>query len=88
MRFHIGQELVCISNGAWVEEGNQRKGIGPKYSEIVTVDSYFNDYALHLVGYNTIWHNGKRVAFTENNFAPLMDISELEEILQHESQPA
>lgn len=59
---------------------------GPKYNEIVTISGYY-DNCVHLSEYN-ICENGYFGinSYYEYNFEPLMDITELTEILEHQTQ--
>lgn len=87
MRFKPGQEVICIYDD-WYEMagiGIRYHGIAPKKGQIVTVESYRNDFVLYLVGFNHSL-SGSRISFDEMCFEPLMDISELNEILQSQTE--
>lgn len=94
-RFKIGQQVVCIStqNGLLKPKNEHGKSIGkpvtyyPKYGEIVTVSGYsiYHKACIELAEYSAI-PDGLSLpyCYPEVRFAPLMDITELTEILESE----
>lgn len=85
MRFKPGQKIVCIKEGEWRDrKGDLFPFPCPKYGDIVTVLSPCPFYAdsIRLSEY------GNSYSFTERRFAPLMDISELTEILEQQPEEA
>lgn len=80
MRFKKGQQIVCISPGDW-RYSDGSKAPGPKRNEIVTVYGYDLPNSVLLYEY---MEDGE--GYNEIRFEPLMDISELTEILNHEPQ--
>jgi len=86
MRFEIGKQAVCIANVRWDE------GFGPKKNEIVTV-SNFGFFRRNRQGKplkNKWWiafkeyDDGFGNAYCAKYFRPVVDISELTEILNAE----
>jgi len=79
MRFKIGEEIVCTMGG-WPLGG-------PKENEVVTMDGRScvtcKGTFIFLKEYPEA-HLGWRVDYNDKYFAPLMDISELVEILESE----
>lgn len=88
-KFKPGQQVVCIKQGEWRNSQTKMKiyNWGPRYGEIVTVFQYDPEFpdSIELVEH-PVSPNGKECSFKERDFAPLMDISELTEILKHETQ--
>lgn len=93
MRFRIGQEIVCVSH-AWEQTNNlsllqriglkSKKALGPKYNEIVTVESYNVFAPIHCVLLIEYPHltAGKRNAYIETLFEPVMSSEALEHELE------
>lgn len=84
------REMVCIKKGPWrTIEGpciNMFFSIGPFYNEIVQVSqSPFYDDCYIVKGYET-GPNGNVRNLMKDRFAPLMDISDLEEVLNHQTE--
>lgn len=90
-RFKIGQQVVCIREGSreYVQAvdnyGGSGVGLRPGFNEVVTVAGYskLHRNCITLFEYNHIpvgcdWPN----CFSEKAFAPLMDITELLEVLE------
>lgn len=85
MRFKPGQQVVCVYGGVWDDECNaQTKYSHPKKDEICTVVQIEKPPYPHTCIYISIV--GYHAMFREDLFEPLMDISELTEILN--AQPA
>ncbi len=88
MRFKPGEQVVCIraNNNKWIYNG--MLFTGPKHGEIVTISSYNGGDCVHLVEYS-ICENGYFGinSYYEHNFEPLMDITELTEILEQQTEP-
>lgn len=90
MRFKIGQEVVCTCPAEdWTQLGSNAKPKAPmpKRDEIVTIERYSNvpGYIV-LIEYNYYSESGGRVCFEEDNFEPLANISELQEILEQQPE--
>lgn len=96
-RFKVGQQVVCISTQQQPLQAKDEFGraIGnpvsyyPKYGEIVTVVKYstYHRNCIELVEYPFIPHGWKLpYCYPETRFAPLMDISELTEILEQQPE--
>lgn len=93
-RFKPGQKVVCIRKAGKIwrgydSDGNPCSNVGPEFNEIVTVSkspSLWDD-AMTLEEYQHV-PPGQTLpcAYAQQYFEPLMDITELTEIL--ESQPA
>ena len=99
MGFKINQQVVCTGyRSDWCQSSDlsiwQKLGLaskssnGPDLDEIVTVEQY-DSRGIHmrLKEYPEII-NGKRMAFDEAFFEPLMDITELEEIINTQTTEA
>lgn len=79
MRFKIGQKIICMKKTPWRIPISGNVGHGPLHLEEVTVS-----------GYNPIYPTGvilreypmNSQGYEEHNFEPLMDITELTEILE------
>lgn len=85
MRFKVGQKVIHVDkDDTWVNLDDGTNAIGPSYLEIVTVMGYEigNDQMVLFYEYNQSDPDG----YNERFFEPLMDISELTEILN--AQPA
>lgn len=88
MRFKPGQQVVCIEESGWfvywTENGKpDSSSTGPAKDEIVTVFEYFeNSPYVSFVEYRYDSLDGEPQYFHEENFSPLMDITELTEILE------
>lgn len=97
MRFKKGQQVVCAVNGKWIFKNTSlsfwrrlfiklRHGWGPKLNEIVTVAGYSDCRVyIYLMEYRLREHDAE-YCFNETHFEPLADISELTEILEHQTQ--
>lgn len=88
MRFNPGQQVVCIKDHPWRFSATKITApteFGPKRNEIVTVACQDPEHpdSIELIEHPFTWE-GKRCSFKEIYFAPLMDISELQEILSAE----
>ena|SRR5688500_539452 len=94
-RFKIGQQVVCINEGAWLQMNHftllQRIGLkrkkhfyGPKLNEIVTVMFTNENLFICFREYQKLTPhlNG----YHEQYFEPLADISELESILKEQPE--
>jgi hypothetical protein len=82
MRFKPGQQVVCRRDDKW-------SICGPADGDVVTVDSFSckqQGYTFIFLKEWNVIEFGLRVDFNERFFEPLMSISELTEILEH--QPA
>lgn len=89
MRFKPGQKVICIRAIDWVYDNQtfSAKPIGPKKDEIVTVWQYNPDDETYIILSEYRKHqSGWMQSFEEKNFEPLMDISELTAILEHQTQ--
>lgn len=87
MRFKPGEKVVCILRGCWYDSNTNEKTKGPQYSEIVTVLGYYTYRYIILKEYqyaNPHLNPGLPDHYDDAAFAPLMDISELTEVLQQE----
>lgn len=97
-RFKPNQEIVCVvpRSGwhktilSWIERigiKNKFHGYGPDTNEIVTVECYSDGVNVLLKEYPKTFppHNG-RYGYNEACFEALADISELTEILEHQTQ--
>lgn len=88
--FEIGQHVICIDGSGWILQNEYtgflfwckpKKSVGPKKDEICLItDIHSKNGYLYIKGYEQHGH------YTPKAFAPLADISELEEILKHEPQ--
>jgi hypothetical protein len=92
MKFKPGQKVVCIHKGDWrgLIYGSIDNGFKPKFNEEVTIHGYGKLNGLtgvSLIEY-PINSYGSPQMFLEKWFVPLMDISELTEILNHEPEHA
>lgn len=89
-RFKPGQEVVCVKEGLYFSSLHKKHhSTGPKYGDIVTVDGYHPDGSDYI--YLKEWPTS--IGFTttswyEGNFKELMDITELTEILEHQTEEA
>lgn len=86
MRFRIGQEVVCIKKGEWINRSTKKPSTdgrpNPKFNDIVVVDDYNDSQYIYLIGYNYMCANGKRQSFLENRFAPILEnLDEIKETL-------
>jgi len=96
MNWYIGQEVVCIKShcDGFVKEGKTYRISGISHGQCVhergiiidvgvkcTWFSYGCPICCKVIDYNTMW-------FCETLFAPLMDISELQELAKKETQKA
>lgn len=91
MRFEQGQKIVCIKEGTWLIHGTKMptENPAPRYGDIVTCDGYNTYGMLLLEEYNVIGvYTNTRISFNEIRFAPLMDITELTDILEQEPAEA
>ena len=86
-RFKPGQQVVCVSKfDSWIHLTDGREAImHPKFNNTYTIDYYTGEYD-KCWGYGVVL---KEIpipdhSFGENNFAPLMDITELTEVLNAE----
>lgn len=86
MRFMKDDKLVCIQEGMWDNPIAGKNDYGPKYGDLVTVTGidYEDPEYIFLLEWPT-FRNGQRCSWHEKHFAPLQDISELTEILKHET---
>ncbi|HEY3429293.1 MAG TPA: hypothetical protein VGK39_01370 [Cyclobacteriaceae bacterium] len=84
-RFNPGQDIVCVYDEWFAQNGcnigSRVFGRMPKKNEIVTVERYVRPNHMYLVGFNTDLGGG-RLCFEDDCFEPLMDITELTEILE------
>ena len=94
MRFNIGQKVVCVTTKTGPVKATDKNGNStlstyyPKYGEIVTVIAYSRYHKNHIeLSEYSLIPSGMDYpnCYRENYFEPLMEISELTEIL--ESQP-
>lgn len=80
MRFKPGQQIVCTQpKSGWVSDVTWEAVNGPDRNEIVTVLAYADECSILLHEYPDM-----NEGYHESNFEPLMDISELTEILNAE----
>lgn len=98
MKYKPNQKLVCTvnSNGNWIQETNlswiQYIGLksritkGPKFNEIVTVDTYMDCGGISFKEYDT-YKNGERNTFDEIYFEPLISDSVLQAELERCREP-
>lgn len=91
MRFKPGQKVVCVHKGDWksIVSGRTMNDSKPEYNEIVTVKEYKSiafTTGIQLTEYPTI--HGEVQIFQEKWFEPLMDITELTEILEQQPEHA
>lgn len=86
MRHATGQELVCTYKGDWANNVGTIFP-GPVFNEIVTYDGVdpTNPDCIYLKEYNFIAVTA-RGSFYGKWFHPVTDITELTEILKHETQ--
>lgn len=91
MRFKKGQEVVCTKGGNWRREVNlfwgyvQFKppfGYAPQTNEIVTVDGYNDLSHMFLAEYAQPKAGGKRPAYEEAWFQPVVPQEEIEKLLE------
>ena len=98
MRFKVDQKVVCTVNGKWIFTNTGgfwrnlfiklRHGWGPKFNEVCTVQGYSKDGVnIYLKEYRLREHDSE-YCFNESHFEPLMDISELTEILEQQPEHA
>ncbi len=84
MRFKPGQKLICIHPGKWEFDG-------PDFGETVVCESYQGSCMGHdfifLEGWDKLYWTGQRINFNDIFFEPLESVSELESILQQETEP-
>lgn len=84
------KEMICIHKGPWISSCKTAyyTDWGPKYGEICEVSpgNHFTDHYV-VRGYEE-QPNGKWAEFKQKWFAEVADISELEEILQTQTQEA
>jgi len=86
MRFKPGQKVVCIKEDQWKSLETGLTFNGPKYGEIVTVKCKCPDWPDNIILYEyERLASGRGISFQERRFEPLMDISELTEVLTQES---
>ncbi len=85
MRFKPGQKVVCVIKGKpW------HYGFGPEYNEVVTVLRACECGCLDgvkFVEYLTP-KPGEEIAYMDCDFEPLIDITELTEILEQQPEHA
>lgn len=89
MRFKPSQEVVCIAHSWAIAKKilhffTQTKpfAYGPKFNEIVTVDSYNDNEHCFIKEYpKTDPSNGARYAYSETCFEPVISTEELEKEL-------
>lgn len=97
MRFKPGDKVVCLASGDWVKQNNfswlqilglkSKKSNGPKFNEIVTVDSWTcAPYEIALKEYSTMDGN-HRHTYSERCFAPLVSDAVLEAELSSCREP-
>lgn len=78
MRFRIGQEVVCIKKGSWIDttpNNIETSPRDPNYNEIVVVKGYLDLQYMYLQGfaYDT---------YHEKCFAPILEnLDEIKEVL-------
>lgn len=92
MRFKPGQKVVCVNDKGWnvIQGVGITNEAGPKRGDIATVHSYAMSSKDHLalVEWRFCTLSGLHQFFEERAFEPLMDISELTEILEQQPQEA
>lgn len=96
-RFKTGQEVVCINNAGWhiTEEykflflWHRVKLVlfpfGPGVNEIVTCDGYNDSCHMYLKEYSMLY-NGRRPAYADNAFEPVVPVEVIKELLQHQPE--
>jgi hypothetical protein len=84
-RFKPNQSVVCVIDAPWAYK-NVNVNFGPKYGDIVTVESYRDSQYLILKEHKFDPTDGMRIGFDEEFFEPLADISELESILKEQPE--
>lgn len=86
MRFKKGQQVVCIQRAGWMHvDTHQENPNAPKYNEIVTVHSEDPEHP-GFICFEEYDHSTDGDSFVETNFEPVVDISELKEILEHQPE--
>lgn len=90
MRFKPGQKVVCVNKNGWKSRYTGIIKPGPKFNDIVTVEGHgFTEHnTIRLVEYGMPGFIGPRFSYEEDQFEPLMDISELTEILEQQPEHA
>lgn len=89
-RFQKGQSIVCINESGWILEGRiynllwslfgiEIESNGPWNREVCVVTGYEKPHYVQLEGYGT-------EGYLESEFEPILEITEIEEILN--AQPA
>jgi len=85
-RFKPGQEVVCVDDN-WTFLNTNNKAPGPKKDEIVTVVDYgSSDHYIVILEYMTKAPNGLFFEYLEQAFEPVINITELVEILEEDPQ--
>lgn len=87
MRFNMGQKVICVKKTAWELVSGSGKLNCPRFNEIVTVLIYDPVVYDGEYFFNTEEYPLKEF-YAEKNFAPLMDIPELTEILEQQPDHA
>lgn len=89
MKFKIGQEVVCVKTDGWKSKTYNHHviGWGPRYREIVTVTGYVPNGSIQIKEWPFTPCMMFTASFAERCFEPLMDISELKEVLNYELTP-
>lgn len=89
-RFKPGQQVVCVRPDKNFKSylTGKSHNFGPKNNEIVTIESYPSKWPgfVMLKEYVRNPFTGNKSCYEEKWFEPLMDITELTEILEHQTQ--
>lgn len=88
MRFKTGQKVVCVNRNGWTSRLSGKSKPGPLFNEIVTVESNQPDNTIRLTEYRMPGFIALRFSYEEDQFEPLMDITELTEILEQQPEHA
>lgn len=89
-KFKEGQQVVCLHDD-WMDTVTKKcDPYGPRKDQLVTVDFYSDLHPEYccFVEYEALDSDGDKNFFHEENFAPVADITELQEILQSETVEA
>lgn len=77
--FHIGQKVVCVKRGAWVDSPGALPTKDPSYGDILTINNIQDTkeigVLLYFVGYPA------HVGYSSRRFQPLSETS-IEEVIE------
>jgi hypothetical protein len=82
MRFKPGQKVVCINKDGWMSLDDYELVPGPLFNQVYMITSY------ECEGYCRVYEFSQTESWNEEMFEPLMDISELTEILEQQPEHA